>query len=819
MIKNYLQTAWRNLIKNKTFSLINILGLSVGMAASILILEYFSLELSYDDFNKNAKNIYRIYNDRFQNGKLIQHSTMTYSGVSKAMRAEFPEIIDYTRVEDGGKNIIVCNDKKLGGQHGLTAENSFLAMFSYHLLAGDYRTALAEPYDVVLTKSLAEKLFSLANDNFGSVLGKAITIGRGSPLKITGVCEDVPENSHLQFDFLLSYITLYKGKNVWQQADYDFTYPKFWHYIQLKAGTNYHELEAKFVGFSDRHFQGTKVSGSLEKFYLEPLLSAHLYSDYEYEIGSTESPIVVWGLFIIAALILTIAWINYVNLSTAKSLERAKEVGVRKVAGATRGQLVSQFMTESLIINLVSLIIAIVIIGFVQKNFNAMVNHHLSLNWLFKKGLGGYSFSTSLIISILIGIFFSGFYPSFFLSSFNPANVLKGKFKSSSRGIALRKTLVIGQFTITVALIISSIVVYKQLQFVNEQDLGFNMSRIVAINGPELSDWDSTLLPKQNTFISAIKQIPGVSGAAFSWRLPGTELSRIYDIHRGDQSQSTHFTICVNGISPDFISLYEMKMLAGRTFENYDFNINGIGLHNVILNATAVSMLGFDSPEKAVGQDVILNGGNFKIVGVVSDFHQESLHSPIEATFFQPGSASITNPFSVKVGNHNVKATISAIEKKYDAIFPGNFFMYSFLDEKFDQQYNNDRLFGRVFAIFSALAILIACLGLLGLSLYSTFQRTNEIGIRKILGASIGSIVILLVKDFILLILIAIVIAIPIAWYFMHNWLQNFMMRIDMNWWIFAGSGLLAIAISFITISIQSMKAALANPVDSLRNE
>ncbi|HMH33855.1 MAG TPA: ABC transporter permease [Puia sp.] len=819
MIRNYMKIAWRNLVKNKLFSLINVLGLSIGIAASLLIFEYVSFELSFDQFNKNAGNIYRIYNDRFQDGKLIQHSTITYSAVSKAMHAEFPEIIDYTRVLHGDKEIIISNGKKLGEQKELLVENSFLTIFSYRLLAGDPKTALSEPNTLVVTQSLAKKLFNAGDNDLASVLGKNIIIGNSSTLlKITGVCSDVPANSHLQFDLLRSYISVYAGGHSWKEADFGFTQPVFWHYIILKPGINYKDLEAKFAGFSQRHFDGNKVSGSVEKFYLQPLLRAHLYSDFEYEIGHTASATVVWGLFIIASLIMIIAWINYVNLATAKSMERAKEVGVRKVAGATKQQLVIQFMTESFIINLFSFVIAMVIIAFVQGRFNALVNQQLSLSDLFGKSLGGYSFSALLLVLILSGIFLSGFYPSFMLCSFKPVLVLKGKFINTLKGVILRKVLVVWQFTITIALIISAVVVYKQIRFVSEQNLGFNMSQILVINNPELIELDTTLLRKKNVFIAEIKKIPGVSGSAFSWSVPGDELGRHFEIRASDLPGSTHYSIQFDGISPDFISVYQMKMLAGRPFLNTDYTSRGVYLYKVILNSAAIKMLGFKSPENAIGRQVWLGEGEYDIVGIVSDFHQKSLHYPIEPTVFLPAEG-YSGPFSVKIDPHHPSATINAIKQNYDTIFPGNLFNYYFLDQKFNQQYSSDQLFGKVFTIFSGLAIFIACLGLFGLSIFATLQRKKEIGIRKVLGASVGSIFMMLSTDFIGLVLLAILIASPIAFYIMHIWLQNFVSQIQISWWIFIGSASVAVIIAFLTISFQSVKAALANPVKSLRSE
>lgn len=819
MIKNYFKTAWRNLTKNKTFSFINIAGLSIGMAACLMILQYVSFQLSFDQFNKNADDIYRVYNDRYQNGKLIQHGTITYSAIGKAMQDDFPEVVNHSRVVSFTKEIVSYKTKKIGNLTVLAVDNSFLSMFTYSLTAGNAQTALQEPNSFIISETLARKLFNVRDDNYSSVIGKEVVGGNDSlPYKITGVCKDAPENSHLQFDVLLSYITLYSGPHPWKDADYSFTDSDFWHYIQLRHGANYKALEAKFAAFSERHFQGNKVSGSVEKFYLQPLSKAHLYSDFEYEIGNTASATVVWGLLIIAALIIVIAWVNYINLATAKSMERAKEVGVRKVAGATKQQLIKQFLTESFIINIIALLIALLIVILAQNSFNNLVQHQLSLSYLFAKGLNGYNVTAALIALIIAGIVISGFYPAFVLSSFKPILVLKGKYTTSKKGILLRKALVIGQFAITVALIIGSFVVYKQIQYVNDQNLGFNMSQILIVKGPELTQWDSTFIGRQNAFAAELKQIPNVIGAAYSWRLPGDELGRQFDIRRADAPAGTHFTVRNNGISPDFIDLYQMKLLGGRNFVATDYNTDWNKLHNLIVTENTTKLLGFKSVNDAIGKQVITGNHTYDIVGVVADFHQKSLRYPIEPTMFYPASGTWT-PFSVKVNPANLSSTIAAIKKKYDGFFPGNLFDYFFLDEHFNEQYANDQLFGKVFAIFSGFAIFIASLGLLGLSLFATAQRTKEIGVRKVLGASVSNIVVLLSKDFIKLVLIAFLIASPVAWYIMHNWLNDFAYRINISWWIFFAAGLLAVMIALITISFQAIRAAVANPVKSLRTE
>ena len=819
MIKNYLKTSFRNLMKNKIFTFINIAGLSIGMAACLLILQYVSFQLSYDQFNRNAGDLYRVYNDRYQNGKLIQHGTITYSAIGKAMQDDFPEVINHARIVPSGKNIITYKDKKIGEQEVLFADNSFLTMFSYPWIAGDATTALKEPHTAVLSEAAARKIFDLKDNNFGNITGRLFIMSRDStPYKVTGILKDIPENSHLQFDILASYVTLYSGTNSWKESDYDFTDSDFWHYVQLKHGVDYKALQAKFPAFSQRHFQGNKVSGSDEKFFLQPLSKAHLYSDFEYEIGNTDSAVVVWGLLIIAALIIVIAWVNYINLATSRSVERAKEVGIRKVSGATKSQLVKQFLTESLILNIIALVLALVIIFLVQNNFNNLVAHKLSLSYLLQKGLNGYNIAIALVALIVAGIFVSGFYPAFVLSSFRPILVLKGKFTSSGKGILLRKSLVISQFAITVILLIGSFVVYKQIRFVNEQSLGFNLSQVLAVRPPELTGWDSTFIDRENTFTEELKSIPGITGAATSWNLFGGETGRSFNVRRSDQDATVHLTMRHTGISLGYVDLYQIKLVAGRDFEPADFNPDFGKLHNILLNESAVKLLGYASPADAIGKIMMRGDRKWEIIGVINDYHQKSLRYPIEPTMLMPAYSTNSN-ISVKVSPQNLPATIAAIKAKYDLFFPGNLFDYSFVDERFNAQYRNDQLFGKIFALFSGFAIFIASLGLLGLSLFATTQRTKEIGVRKVLGASVSNIVFLLSKDFIKLVIIAFIVAAPVAWYIMYRWLQDFAYRITIPWWIFIVAGLLAVLVALATISLQSIKAAVANPVKSLRTE
>jgi len=817
MIKNYFKTAWRNLMKNKVFSFINIAGLSIGMAACLLILQYVSFQLSFDRFNKNAHDIYRVTNDRYQNGKLIQHGTITYSAIGKAMQDDFPEVLNHTRVRPTF-GIFINDDKKLGDQYGYAVDNSFLDMFSYQLSAGNKSNALTEPNTIILSEKLGRNIFDVKNNNFQQLIGKTIKLNNDAPYKITAICKDAPENSHLNFSFLTSYVTLYSGQYPWKQADYDFTDSDFWHYIQLKHGSDYKSLQAKLGAFSQRHFQGNKISGSVEKFYLQPLTKAHLYSDYEYEIGRTASATVVWSMLIIASLIIIIAWVNYINLATAKSVERAKEVGVRKVSGATKWQLVKQFLTESFIINMAALLIALMLVSVVQSSFNTLIQHHLSLSYLFHNGLNGFNVITLLIAIIIAGIFISGFYPAFVLSSFKPILVLKGKYITSAKGISLRKVLVISQFAITVALIIGSFVVFSQMRYISKQNLGINLSQVLVIRPPQLTNFDSTFITKENALQNDLRQIPHIKNVANSWSVPGNEMGRDFDLSRNGDENGEHFTTRKVGISPEFINVYDIKLLAGRNFDNTDYNPDKDKVHNIMLNENVSKLLGFSTPKDAVGKTIHVEGKQWDVIGVIADYHQKSLRYPLEPLVLMP-LYSTYSALSAKVDTKDIAETMKAIKAKYDAFFPGNLFDYFFLDDRFNQQYANDQLFGKVFGIFSAFAIFIACLGLLGLSLFATTQRTKEIGVRKVLGASVSNIIMLLSKDFIKLVLIAFLIASPVAWFVMNNWLSDFAYRINISAWIFISAGLLAVIIALVTISFQAIKAAIANPVKSLRTE
>jgi len=815
MFKSLFVSAWRNLTKNKVFSLINIAGLSLGMAGCLFLLQYVSFEFSFDRFHTNAATIYHIIDDRFANGKMIEHSAVTYSAIGKAMQQDFPDVVDHARMVHYRGQVITANGKQIPDESGFAVDHSFLSMFSFPLVAGDRNTALREGNTIVISETLANKLFDSRDSR--DIVGKTLQISRDSiPYKIMGVMKDVPHNSSLQFSYLVSYPTIVR---LWGMQDYGFNFPDSYHFIQLRKGADPKELEAKFPAFSRRHLAGVMASGIEDKFYLQPMLKSHLYSDFQYEIGDTGSATVVWSLLIIAVLIIVMAWINYINLTTGRSIERAKEVGVRKISGASRRQLIAQFLLESFLINMIALGIALLLVILVQDKFNTLINARLSLWNIFELGLAGYSIPAALGILIAVGIFLSGTYPALVLSSFNPISVLKGRFISSNKGLFLRKALVVGQFAVTIALCFGSVVVYRQIRFMQGKQLGMNIDQVLIVKPPKQTNIDSSFVSRENSFKNEVKKIAHVKDAATSWRIAGDDLLRDLEVERTESKQSPHFVICRNGISSEYLDTYQIHLLAGRAFTPVDYSPNPEKISpKIILNNTAARQLGFQSPAAAIGQEIVNTKGRMTIVGVVADYHQRSLHHAIDPLALIP---SYTNwsPISIRMDVKDVTTAINEIKARYESFFPGNPFGFYFLDEKFNAQYNSDRLFSLLFAIFSSFAIFIACLGLLGLTLLTISQRIKEIGIRKVLGASVFDIVRLLTSDFIGLILLSFVISSPIAWWVMNNWLQDFAYRIQIRGWFFLSAGMLSVTLGLVMIGFHATRAALMKPVKNLRIE
>ncbi|NII28014.1 FtsX-like permease family protein [Pseudoflavitalea sp. X16] len=813
MIINYIKIAFRNLRKRRGHTFLNIAGLTIGMTCCLLIFHYVSYERSYDDFHKDANDIVRLRIDSYRGGELRWKSATVYPAIAPTMKKDFPEVQDFCRLIDA--DLLITNEitqAKFSEKKGYFADQSTLKMFNIPLVQGSPATALTGPDKMIISTSMATKYFG-RQDALGKQL-KVLYDGFTQNYEISGVFKDYPVNSHLDIKYLVSYDafkkTLLMSGDSSDPAETAWGWYDFYAYIQLKPGTDIDQFAAKVPAFSDRHMnsrESARKNNNKTEIHLMPLKDIHLYSNFNQEAEVNGNGQAVGFLFLVAIFIIGIAWINYINLATARSVERAREVGVRKVLGALRTDLIKQFLTESLLLNIVSLVLSIGIFYALIIPFDRFTGHpdtHISLSPHY------WQLFTILFVA---GTFLSGLYPAFVLSGFQPIKVLKGMFKNSVSGLLLRKGLIVLQFTTSVVLIAGTIIVYRQVSFMRDQKLGANIDQTLVLEGSKAAA-DTAY---KNTFLSfktAVTQQSGVKKMAASTNVMGQEIYWTNTHKRVDASGESGNTLYSLGIDAEFIPLFDMKLVAGRNFAD-DF---GTERKNILLNETAIKILGFPNIEAAIGKKINSGRDTNTVVGVLADYHHQGLQKAIEPMIFRfrPGNR---NFYSIKVATGNLPATIATIKNTWDKHFPADPFNYTFLDETFSQQYKADILFGKVFGIFAFLAILIACFGLLGLSAYNVIQRTKEIGIRKVLGASAQSILVLLSKDFMKLIMVALVLAIPVGWYIMHQWLQDFAYRISIGWWIFATAGILALLIALLTILLQAARAVVENPVKSLRSE
>jgi putative ABC transport system permease protein len=815
MLKLFFKTALRNLSKRKGYALLNILGLSLGMTCCLLIFKYVAYERSYDRFQKKASQIFRIQLDDYQNGQLAVKNAANYAALSPALKLDFPEIEESSRffkthmLLSNEERNIRFNETKI-----YYAEPSFLNLFDPPLLKGDQKTALEGPDKIVITEDMARKYFG-----HDEALGKIISwrnFGRLTSLVVTGVCKNYPANSHLNFSALVSYKSFSEINGTLAQKDdpveTSWYWTDFYTYIRLRPGADAKKLEAALPAFAERHVNqlpDNLANHDHSVFQMIPMPDIHLYSHYSEEAEPPGDGKSVSFLFLIGFIILAIAWINYINMATARSMERAREVGVRKLLGAVRKDLISQFMMESFLINLMALLLALVISFLFIRPFNDITGRQLGN--LFDMPL---SYAMAFFILFLAGSFISGMYPAFILSGYHPVTVLKGIFKNSGKGLWLRKGLIVGQFATSILLISGTIIIYQQVQFMRNQNLGADIKRTVVLNGA-ISISDSIYRAVYLPFKNEILHVPGVKHMTASSNVMGQEV--VWSTNWKALHEKKHGAVNVfqMAIDYDFIPGFDLKLKAGRNFSK-DFTTDA---QSAILNESAVRALGFHHPEDALQQTIIsMNDDTLQVAGVVADFHQEGLQKEITPLIMFMRSRT-RNAFSIKLDPVRSSTTVAAIKKIWDRYFPADPFHYFFLDDFFERQYDEDKRFGDVFGIFSLLAVMIACLGLLTLSAYNVLQRTKEIGIRKVLGASVRDLVITLSKDFLLLVMIAFVLAIPLSVWVMGHWLQSFAYRVHISWWVYILAGLISFLIAIITLSFQAIKAALANPVTSLRSE
>lgn len=814
MIRNYFKIAFRNLSKRRGYSLLNIFGLAIGITCCLLIFQYVSFERSFDKFPEKANQIVRLRLDSYQQGKLSWQSATIYPAIGPTMKKDFPEIEDFCRLIDA--NLLLSNDEKdvkFTEGKGYYADPSFIQMFNVQLVKGNPEKALDGPDKLLLSESMAKKYFGNAE-----ALGKKLTHRDPSftrTFEVTGIFKDYAANSHLQINHLLSYSTLGAINrslgDTSNATETSFGWYDFYTYLQLKPGTDLKKFEAKFPAFCDRYLNSqewARNNNNKNELYLIPLTDIHLYSNVNQEAEVNGNGRAVGFIYLIGFLIMAIAWINYINLATARSVERAREVGVRKVMGALRRNLITQFLLESLVLNAIALVLAIGAVLLLTPVFNNLIGKTASTGFAM---LPQYWL---LFGSIFIaGTLLSGIYPAFVLSGYQPVKVLKGLFKNTSGGLVLRKSLIVIQFATSVILIAGTIIVFQQVSFMRKQKLGVNINQTLVLNGAS-SVMDSVYENVFQPFKTELQKQPGVKAVTVSTSIMGREIYWTNGVRRLDPPGQTAITLYHLGIDYDFIPSFDMKLAAGRNFSR-DIKTDNKA---VLLNETAAARLGFKKPEDALNQRLRRGGDTVTIVGVLQNFHQEGLRKSIEPQIIllRPNTR---NAYAIKLETADMNRTIANVQQVWSKYFPNDPVNYFFLDEMFDQQYKSDRLYGKVFGIFASLAILIACFGLLGLSAYNILQRTKEIGIRKVMGASVQNVLFILSKDFLLLVFVSFVLAIPVTWWLMYNWLQDFAYRIDIKWWVFGVAGLIAIMIAVVTISFQAIKAAVANPVKSLRTE
>ena len=808
MLKNYFKIARRNLLKNKTFSLINIIGLAIGLSCFILISLFVLDELSYDKFNANAKRIYRVNSDLLFNGSDLRLPVAS-DMMGSTLKKDYPQVEEYTRIfTSNGSKLIRKENLFINETRVAHVDSTFFRVFSFPSVNGNTETALNEPNTVVITESTAKKYFGNADP-----LGKTIeTNDAGKTLyRITAVIRDMPANSHFHFDFLFSM------KNV----NYDwgsYTSHNFFTYLLLKEGVNYKEFENKFPDYIDRYvipqasaFMNIKSRAEFEKagnrlsYSLVPLTKIHLHStDRNFELSPPGNIQYVYIFSAVAIFILVIACINFMNLTTARSANRAKEVGIRKVLGTERKGLIFQFLSESILMVCFSLLFALLVVILVLPQFNTIASKSIHIKDLFSSWL----LPALILLPLIVGIL-AGLYPAFFLSGFRPVEVLKGNLSQGSRRAGLRSLLVVFQFTTSIILIIGTIIIYGQLHFIQTTNLGFNKDQVLIVDGVY------ALGNKAEAFKNDILSTQGVKTATISSYLPVPSSRTDHTLSKTPVMDSkTGLDLQVWNIDYDYLKTMGMELSKGRNFSRDFADSNAI-----IINETTAKIIGYDEP---VGKNLynIDPGGRvtaLNIIGVVKNFHYESLRENIGPLCFHLGNS--TGFAAFKITAANIPDVLKKVESAWKSLAPNMPYSYQFMDESFSEMYRSEQRIGNIVMIFSVLAILVACLGLFGLAAFVAEQRTKEIGIRKVLGASVQGIVQLLSKDFVRLVLLSILIAVPIAWYFMHKWLQDFAYRIEISWWIFAMAGTIALFIALVTISFQAVRAALANPVRSLRSE
>jgi len=815
MLKNYLRIAVRNFAKYKFISFINLFGLTIGLSCCLLILTYILHETSYDKYNPQASRIYRVTRS-FNNdqGVVSLHLGAVAPPFGPLLKNYFPDIQQVTRLLPTGNVPMRYEDKIFNEDNLFFADSSFNGMFDVNVLKGNPQTALTDPFSVMLTPAVARKYFGDADP-----INKVIRMNNQFNFKVTGIFQPFPSAAHLHPEILLSFNTL-KDTAIYGEKGLETNWGNnsFYTYILLPEHYPARSLEAQLPAFLDRRMHPNYAPADYKaskntRLFLQPLTDIHLHShlDEEIEENGDAGRVTVFGA--IALFILLIACINYMNLSTARSALRAKEIGIRKVSGAVRQEIIIQFLSESIALSYIALVFAAVLTWLTLPGLNSITGLQLSIFSLLQPLVLMPLLLTPLVVGML-----SGLYPALFLSSFQPSKVLKGLLKVGSGNVSFRKVLVVTQFAITIVLLISTAIVFQQLHYMQNTSLGFDKDHIVTLG------YNNGLDNTYQSFRTALLLDPHIRQVTRSSRIPSGRLlddKGAASAETGDSLRPVDATIKYVAVDQDFVSTYSIPIVAGRNFSR-DYATDTTSF---LLNVAATQALGIRHPQDIVGKNFRYGNVLGKVIGVMADINFESLHQAIvPLVLILPDNKDAANAFgriSIKIAGNkdNITTALAHLEKTWKTYLPEVPFDYNFLDEKFQQLYQSEERQGTLFTVFSGIAIFIACLGLLGLSSFSISQRIKEIGIRKVLGASTTGLVRLLSVDFLRLIALAALIAFPIAWYAMHNWLSDFAYRISIQWWVFGLAGLLATIVALVTISFQALKAALANPVKSLRTD
>ncbi len=816
MLKNYILSAFRSTVKRKLHSSLNIFGLATGMAGALLILQYVIFETSYNDFHENRDNIYRISYSKEKGGVESFNTVLAYSGVGPLMVEQFPEVINFVRMRPAStitsRALIRYQDHFFEEGDVYFADPSFFEIFSFELLEGDRNTVLKDQFTAVITESMAKKYFGSVNP-----IGKSIRKGRHENYMIAGIMKDTPENSHMKINLLLSHSTLSAIlPQYWSEDNLSVFHGHL--FIQTTPGTDKDILSEKFPSFVMDFVGGKRLAEQdiVLKFGIMSIKDIHLESHIQHEAEINGDRQIVDYMSIVGFLILLIALVNYVNLSTARAMERAKEIGIRKVIGANKSRLITQYMIEAFVVNFFAIIFSIAIVFLVQPflgelGASKLQNIEVLKQWWFWQAVTVIWISSSLL---------SGFYPSLILSSYHPVSVLKGKLTTNKKGVFLRKGLVVFQFASSVGLIIGTIIIYTQINYMRDQRLGMNIDDKLVLKGPMVID--STYNSKFTALKNSLLQLPTINGVTATQSIPGKEFNSASWFARFDNPDNDRKFCFSNSFDNDFATNYEMEFVAGRNFTDTD-------QYAILLNEAAAELFEFASPEAAIGKSIAAGDPTepetirWKISGVVKNFNQQSLKNDFSPVImFRNQNAS--NFYSIQLNANGLEldrlsSTIDQIRDRWFDFFPGSPFNYHFLRESFDAQYKTELEFGRLLSFFSGLTILVAILGLIGLSSYTIQQRTKELGIRKVLGSSIQGIVILLSRDIFGLILIANLIAWPVCWYVFSDWLAGFAFRTEMTVWPFLFSFVIIAVVAASAVAYQVVRASTANPVKALKYE